>query len=438
MIPRYTRPEMAEIWSEERRYERWTQIEVAVCRALAKRGGIPKNAFQAIEERARVDPARVAEIEARVQHDVNAYLDALAEVVGPAARYIHLGLTSSDILDTALALQLRGAADLILAECDQVVAVLRRRALEYRATCCVGRTHGMFAEPTTFGLKLLYAFDEMRRQRERLARAREVIAVGKLSGAVGTFAHLEPAIEEEALAELGLRPAMISTQIVARDRHAEFITTLAQVATSVERIAVEMRHLARSEVGEVRESFGAEQKGSSAMPHKRNPWRFETLTGLARVLRGYAMAALENTVLWHERDISNSSVERVICPDASAAVHFMLHRLAELLDGLEVFPERMRKNLEASRGLVFSGGVLLALARHGLSRQEAYRLVQTHSLLTWDEGGHLYDRLGEDAEVLKILKSEELTQCFDLERQLQHVDRIFERVLAEPEDEGRA
>ena len=433
MIPRYTRPEMAEIWSDERRYERWTRIEVAVCRALAKRGGIPKDAFQAIESRARVEPARVAEIEARVQHDVIAYLDALAEEVGPAARYVHLGLTSSDILDTALALQLRDAADLILAECERVLAVLRRRALEHRKTCCVGRTHGIFAEPTTFGLKLLYAFDEFRRQHGRLTRAREVIAVGKISGAVGTFAHLDPGIEEDALTELGLVPAAISTQIVARDRHAEFITTLAQLATSIERIAVEMRHLARSEVGEVQESFGAGQKGSSAMPHKRNPWRFETLTGLARVLRGYALAALENTVLWHERDISNSSVERVICPDATTAVHFMLHRLAGLLDGLEVFPERMRQNLEASRGLIFSGAVLLALARHGLSRQEAYGLVQKQALLTWDEGGHLYDRLSQDAEIQKLLKPEELTECFDLDRQLRHVDRIFERVLDEPD-----
>ncbi len=345
----------------------------------------------------------------------------------------HLGLTSSDILDTALALQLRDAADLILAECERVLVVLRRRALEHRDTCCVGRTHGIFAEPTTFGLKLLYAFDEFRRQRGRLMRAREAIAVGKISGAVGTFAHLDPGIEEDALTELGLVPAAISTQIVARDRHAEFITTLAQLATSIERIAVEMRHLARSEVGEVQESFGAGQKGSSAMPHKRNPWRFETLTGLARVLRGYALAALENTVLWHERDISNSSVERVICPDATTAVHFMLHRLAGLLDGLEVFPERMRQNLEASRGLIFSGAVLLALARHGLSRQEAYALVQKQALLTWDEGGHLYDRLSQDAEVQKLLKPKELTECFDLDRQLRHVDRIFERVLDDPD-----
>ena len=429
LIARYARPELERIWADANRYDIWVRIELAVCRALARRGQIPEDALRAIEERARVDPVRVAEIEERVHHDVNAFLDALAENVGPASRYVHLGLTSSDVLDTALAIQLRDALDLILAQCDRVLDALRERALEHRHTVMVGRTHGIIAEPTTFGLKLLYAFDEMRRDRIRLARAREAIAVGLVSGAVGTFAHLDPEVEEEALAELGLRAAPISSQILARDRHAEVIGVLAQTATSVERIAVEMRHLARTEVGEVQEWFGSEQKGSSAMPHKRNPWRFETLSGLARVVRGYASAAMENQVLWHERDISNSSAERVICPDATATVHFMLHRLAELLQGLEVFPERMRANLDASRGLVFSGAVLLALARRGLTRQEAYGLVQKHALATWDEGGHLHDRLSGDAEVRKLLEPEGLDECFDLERQLANVNRIFERVL---------
>ena len=428
MIPRYTRPELAAVWSEERQYELWIRIEVAVCRALARRGEIPRQAFEAIEQRARVDPARVAEIEARVHHNVNAFLAALAEEVGPAARYVHLGLTSSDVLDTCLALQLCEALDLITAECDRLTRALLQRADEHRRTACVGRTHGIFAEPTTFGLKLLYAYDEMERNRERLGRARAAIATGKASGAVGTFAHLDPAIEEEVMAELGLRAAPVSTQIVARDHHAEVMTTLAQVAASVERLAVEVRHLARTEVGEVQEFFGSEQKGSSAMPHKRNPWRFETLTGLARVVRGYASAALENQALWHERDISNSSVERVIGPDATTAVHFMLHRAADLVESLGVFPERMRENLDSARGLVFSGAVLLALAKRGLSRQEAYRLVQRHSLATWDEGGHLYDRLAEDPEVTKLLPKDELTDCFNLDHQLRHVDRIFERV----------
>jgi len=430
LISRYTLPALEAVWSEDQRYALWTRIEVAVCRALAKRGEIPRDAFTAIESRAKVDPARVAEIEAKVHHDVNAFLDALAEQIGPASRYVHLGLTSSDVLDTCLALQIAAALDLILVECDRALASLERRALEFKRTVCVGRTHGIFAEPTTFGLKLLRGWDELARGRERLVRARGQGAIGKLSGAVGTFAHLDPAIETEVLAELGLGAAPISTQIVSRDRHAEVLIALAQAAGAVEAIAVEMRHLARSEVGEVQEFFGSEQKGSSAMPHKRNPWRFETLTGLARVVRGYALSGLENTVLWHERDISNSSVERIVFPDATAAVHFMLHRLADLIDSLEVNAERMRANLDSARGLVFSQSVLLALARHGVSRQEAYRLVQKHALTAWDEGDHLYDRLARDPELGKVLDPDELVECFDLDRQLRNVDAIFARTLA--------
>jgi adenylosuccinate lyase len=424
---------MAEIWSDDTRYQLWTRIEVAVCRALAARGRIPKDAFERIESTARVDPARVLEIEARVHHDVNAYLDALAEVVGPASRYVHLGLTSSDVLDTCLAIQLRDATALILTECDRLLAALRARAEEHRRTVCVGRTHGIFAEPTTFGLKLLYAWDEMQRNRARLAAAQAGIAVGKASGAVGTFAHLEPGIETEVMQELGLSAAPVSTQIVARDRHAELIGVLAQTASSIERIAVEMRHLARTEVSEVQEHFGSEQKGSSAMPHKRNPWRFETLTGLARLMRGYAGATLENQALWHERDISNSSVERVVCPDATLTLHFMLHRLTGLIEKLVVFPQRMRENLDSARGLVFSGSVLLALAKKGQSRQDAYRLVQGHAMATCDHGGHRYDRLADDLEIQKLLKPDELTACFDLDEQLRHVDAIFDRVLAQAE-----
>jgi len=430
LIPRYTLPALEAIWSEDQRYALWTRIEVAVCRALARRGEIPRDAFAAIESRAKVDPARVAEIEARVHHDVNAFLDALAEQIGPASRYVHLGLTSSDVLDTCLALQIAAALDLVLGECDRALASLERRALEFKHTACVGRTHGIFAEPTTFGLKLVRGFDELARGRERLARARAQAAVGKLSGAVGTFAHLDPAIEEEVLGALGLGAAPISTQVVSRDRHAEVLCALAQAAGAIEAIAVEMRHLARSEVGEVQEFFGSEQKGSSAMPHKRNPWRFETLTGLARVVRGYAVSGLENTVLWHERDISNSSVERIVFPDATAAVHFMLHRLADLIDSLDVHPQRMRENLDSSRGLVYSQSVLLALARHGISRQEAYRLVQRHALAAWDEGAHLYDRLAADPQLAQILDPDELVECFDLERQLRNVDAIFARTFA--------
>jgi adenylosuccinate lyase len=431
VIPRYTRPELAAVWTDEHRLELWVRIEVAVCRALAKRGAIPPEAFRQIESRARVDAARVAELEEQVQHDVNAFIDALAESIGPAARYVHLGLTSSDVLDTALALQLREATDLILAQLDRALGALRARALEHRRTLCVGRTHGVFAEPTTFGLKLLGHWDELRRDRERLVRARDEIAVGKLSGAVGTFAHVDPEVESEVMAELGLRPAAVSTQVVPRDRHAELFCALALVACAVERLAVELRHLARSEVGEVQEFFGSQQKGSSAMPHKRNPWRLETLTGLARLVRGYAASALENTVLWHERDISNSSVERVVAPDATSVVHFMLHRLTGLVESLAVFPERMRANLDASRGLVCSGSVLLALARRGVSRQDAYRQVQRHALATWDEGGHLHDRLRADPEIARALPAEDLDACFDLEEQLRNVDAIFERVLAQ-------
>ncbi len=430
MISRYTLPALEAVWAEDQRYALWVRIEVAVCRALAKRGEIPRDAFAAIESRAKVDPARVAEIEARVHHDVNAFLDALAENVGPASRYIHLGLTSSDVLDTCLAMQLRDSLGLVLAECDRALASLEKRALEFKRTPCVGRTHGIFAEPTTFGLKLLRGWDELARARERLARARAQAAVGKLSGAVGTFAHLPPELEVEVLRELGLEAAAISTQVVSRDRHAEVLTALAQAAGAVEAVAVEMRHLARSEVGEVQEYFGSEQKGSSAMPHKRNPWRFETLCGLARVVRGYAVTGLENSVLWHERDISNSSVERIVFPDATALVHFMLHRLADLITSLEVSPERMRANLDSARGLVFSQSVLLALARRGVSRQEAYRLVQKHSLTAWDEGDHLYDRLAADPELGKVLDPDELAECFDLDRTLRNVDAIFARTLA--------
>jgi adenylosuccinate lyase len=431
VIDRYTRPEMAALWSDENRYRLWLKVEVAVCRVLAERGQIPRDAFERIEKTERVDPRRVAEIEVQVQHDVNAFLDTLAETIGPASRYVHLGLTSSDVLDSSFAMQLRDAADLILRECDRALEALRRRALEHRKTACVGRTHGMFAEPTTFGLKLLGAFCELRRDRERLERAREQIAVGKISGAVGTYAHLSPEIEAAALRELGLRPAEVSTQIVARDHHAEYFFALAQLASSIDRISVEMRHLARSEVGEVREHFGSRQKGSSAMPHKRNPWRFETLSGLARVLRGYAAAALDNQALWHERDISNSSVERVIGPDATTAVHFMVHRLADLIGSLEVFPERMRENLLSGRGLVFSESVLLALAKKGWIRDDAYRRVQRAAMQVADGTGHLLDELRADPEVAGALSADELDGCFDLEQQLRHVDAIFARVLGE-------
>jgi adenylosuccinate lyase len=429
MIERYTRSEMGAVWTEEARYRAWLRVELAVCEVLAERGLVPAAALETIRARAAVDPARVAELEREVRHDVIAFLSAVAERVGPDSRWIHYGMTSSDVLDTALALQIRDAGELLLAGCDRALAALRVRAIEHKHTPIVGRTHGVHAEPTTFGLKLLFLHEALRRSRERLARALCEAAVGKISGAVGTFAHLDPAVEEAVCARLGLGVEAVSTQVVARDRHAAFVQALALVASTIDQAAVEFRHLARTEVREVEEEFGAGQKGSSAMPHKRNPWRFENLSGLARVVRGYASAALENVALWHERDISNSSAERIVLPDASIAVDFMLHRFAGLVETLRVYPERMRENLESSRGLVFSGTLLLALAEKGLTREEGYRLVQGHAMQTWEKGGSFRDRVLADPEIGRVLSKEEIERAFELEAALRNVDAIFERVL---------
>jgi adenylosuccinate lyase len=431
MIERYTRPEMGALWSEQARYQSWLRVELAVCEVLAERGAIPREAFEAIRRRAGFDAARVAEIEAEVRHDVIAFLTDVAERVGPDARWLHYGMTSSDVIDTALALQLRASADLLLAGCDRALGALRARALEHRRTPMVGRTHGIHAEPTSFGLKLLVLREALRRGRERLARAADEAAVGKLSGAVGTFAHLDPAVEEAVCARLGIGFEPASTQVVQRDRHAAFVAAAALVASVLDQAAVEFRHLARTEVREVEEEFGTAQKGSSAMPHKRNPWRFENLSGLARVMRGYATAALENLALWHERDISNSSVERVVLPDACIALDFMLHRFAGLVTSFRVYPERMRENLEASRGLVFSGTLLLALVEKGLTREQAYALVQRHAMDTWEKGGAFRDRVLGDPEITRVLRKEEVEAAFDLDHALRNVDAIFERTLGE-------
>jgi len=447
VIERYSRPEMAALWSDEARYRRWLEVELAVCDVLAERGAIPARAAETIRHRAGFDVERIAEIEAEVRHDVIAFLTNVAEHVGPEARYVHLGMTSSDVLDTALALQIRDAGALLLAGVDAVLAALRRRALEHRHTPLVGRTHGVHGEPTTFGLKLLVFHEEMRRGRARLEGALAEAAVGKISGAVGTFAHLEPAVEEAVCARLGIGFEPAATQVVQRDRHAALMGVLAGLATSLDKFAVEFRHLARTEVREVQEEFGRGQKGSSAMPHKRNPWRFENVSGLARVVRGYAVAALENTALWHERDMSNSSVERVILPDATLALDFMLQRFAGLVEGLVVFPERMRRNLEATGGLVFSGALLLALARKGLSREDAYALVQGHAMRTWDETGDeagtggrrpatpapasFRERVLADPGITKVLSRDEIDRAFSLGEALRHVDAIFERTLEE-------
>ncbi len=433
MIDRYARPEMKEIWTDDGRYARWLEVELAVCEVQAERGLIPRDALDTIRAKAAVDPVRIAEIEAKVRHDVIAFLTNVAENVGPASRFVHYGMTSSDVLDTALALQIRDAGRLLRAGIDRVCDALRRRALEFKHTPCIGRTHGVHAEPTTFGLKLLVFDGEMRRQRARFDRALAEAAVGKISGAVGTFSHSPPDVEEAVCARLGIGFEPAATQVVQRDRHAAFIGVLALVASSLEKIAVELRHLARTEVREVQEEFGASQKGSSAMPHKRNPWRLENVTGLARVMRGYASAALENQALWHERDISNSSVERVIFPDATATLDFMLQRLARLIETLVVYPDRMRENLELTRGLAFSGTLLLALAAKGLSREEAYAIVQKHAMDTWDQGGDYRERILAEPKIMAVMSAEEVDRAFSLDQALRHVDAIFERSLAAEE-----
>jgi adenylosuccinate lyase len=431
MIDRYSRPEMKAIWSEEAKYRRWLEVEIAVCEVLAQRGVIPASAVETIRAKAGFDVARIAAIEREVKHDVIAFLTNVAEHVGPDSRFVHYGMTSSDVLDTALALQVRDAGRLLLEGVDRASDALRARAEEHRRTPCVGRTHGVHGEPTTFGLKLLVFWAELRRGRERLARALDEAAVGKISGAVGTFAHLAPDVEQAVCERLGIGFEPAATQVVQRDRHAAFSTALALLAGSLDKFSVEFRHLARTEVREVQEEFGKGQKGSSAMPHKRNPWRFENLSGLSRVVRGYALAAMENTALWHERDMSNSSVERVTLPDATTLVDFMLHRFAVLVEGLVVFPENMRRNLELTNGLVFSGTLLLALAETGLTREEAYALVQGHAMETWEQGGSFRARIEADDKIGKALSAQQIDEVFDLDHTLRHVDAIFERTFRE-------
>ncbi|MCA9511213.1 MAG: adenylosuccinate lyase [Myxococcota bacterium] len=431
MIDRYSLPEMAAIWSEEGKYRRWLDVELAVVDVLAERGVVPAESARTIRERAGFDVARIQEIEAEVRHDVIAFTTNVAEHVGPESRWVHYGMTSSDVLDTALALQIRDAGALLLAECDALSDALRARALEFKHEPCVGRTHGVHAEPTTFGLKFLIFWKAVRRARARIARALDEAAVGKISGAVGTFAHLDPTVEEAVCARLriGFEPA--ASQVVQRDRHAAFVAALSIAASTLEQMAVEFRHLARTEVREVEEEFGKAQKGSSAMPHKRNPWRFETVTGLARVVRSHSQAAMENLALWHERDISNSSVERIVLPDATIALHFMLRRMTGLVASLRVFRDRVRANLELTQGLVFSGTLLLALAEKGLTREVAYRLVQGHAMETWEKGGDFRERVLADAAITEHLSKEEIDRAFSLDHALRHVDAIFERTLAE-------
>jgi adenylosuccinate lyase len=426
MIPRYTLPEMAAIWSEETQLGHWLRIEVLACEGWARIGRIPQEDVQQIRERASVTVERVKELEGTTQHDVAAFVQAAAESAGEAGRWIHFGLTSSDVLDTALALQLRDAADQIIAMLERLFQVVRDRALEHRDTVCVGRTHGVIAEPTTFGHKLAVWAFELARDHERLRRAREAVSVGKVSGAVGTYSAVDPSIEEYVCGQLGLAPAEASTQILQRDRHAEFLSALALTGATLEKVAVEIRHLQRTEVREVQEPFDEGQKGSSAMPHKRNPILCERISGLARLLRGNLQAGLENVALWHERDISHSSVERVILPDSTIVLDYMLHLATRVLEGLRVFPERMRQNLDALGGLVYSQSVLLALVDKGLGRDEAYGVVQGAAAAAWDRGADFRAELASSDRVRAVLSEDELTSLF--QPRLDHLDAVFSRL----------
>jgi adenylosuccinate lyase len=431
MIPRYTHPEMGRIWSDQRRYETWLRVEIAAIDAMARAGIVPMEAARDIREKAAFTTSRIEEIERETQHDVIAFTTAVQEHVGPSARWLHFGLTSSDVIDTAQALQMREACDLILRGLGQLRAAVRTRAFEHRRTPMIGRTHGVHAEPMTFGLKLALWHAELERDEARLLRARHGIAVGKLSGAVGTFAHLPPSIEADACAALGLEPAPIASQVIQRDRHAELVAALAITGSTLEKIALEIRGLQKTEIGEVEEPFAAGQKGSSAMPHKRNPIGCEQIVGLARLLRGHAVAAMENNALWHERDISHSSVERVILPDGFIVLDHMLRRAQKIVSGMRVYPERMRENLERSRGVVFSGTVLLKLAERGVSREQAYAWVQRNAMRAFDEARDFKPLLLADADVSRALTAAEIEHAFDLDEQLRHVDAIFARVFGE-------
>jgi adenylosuccinate lyase len=434
MIRRYTNPEMGAIWSEQRRYETWLEVELAAADTMAEAGIVPREAARELRARAAFDISRIEEIEKTTQHDVIAFTTAVAENVGSSARWLHFGLTSSDVVDTAQALQMRQACDLIVKGIAGLMEAVRVRAEEHRRTPLIGRTHGVHAEPMTFGLKLALWYAELQRDLDRVLRARDVVSVGKISGAVGTFAHLDPSIEASVCARLGLEPAPVSSQIIQRDRHAELMTTLAITAASLEKFALEIRGLQKTEIGEVEEPFGKGQKGSSAMPHKRNPVGCEQITGLARLVRANAMAALENIALWHERDISHSSVERVILPDSFIALDHMLRRFTRIVAGMVVYPERMLENLNRSRGVVFSGTVLLELARRGISREQAYEWVQRNAMRSFHEQKDFKSLLLADADLMKVLTPAEVEKAFDLNDQMRNVDAIFERVFGAKTD----
>jgi adenylosuccinate lyase len=429
MIPRYTRPEMGRIWSEENSFQKWLDIEILAAEALAQIGKVPKAAIGRIRKNARFNVERIREIEREVKHEVIAFLSSVAESIGDDARFLHLGMTSSDVMDTALAIQLKEAAAILIEDVQNLMKVLRRQAHKYKSTVMIGRTHGVHAEPITFGLKFALWYQETDRNLVRLRKAVEDISVGQISGAVGTFAQISPKVEAYVCKKSGLKPALVSNQIIQRDRHAYFFATLAVIASSLEKFAVEIRHLQRTEVQEAEEPFTSGQKGSSAMPHKRNPILSENVTGLARLMRSYALAALENVALWHERDISHSSVERVIAPDATIALDFMLRRMTYVLGGLCVYPENMKRNLEKSGGAVFSEAVLLALVDKGVSRDAAYRMVQRHALKIARDGGELKTELLKDQEIMTYLSASEVEAVWGLKHHLANVDFIFRRVF---------
>lgn len=431
MIERYTLPEMGALWSEQTKFQKWLDVEIAVCEVHAEMGTIPREAVDEIKRRARFSVERINEIEKTTNHDVIAFTTNLAESIGDPARFVHYGLTSSDVVDTANALLLREACDLLLARIQSLLEVLKKRALEFKHTPQVGRTHGIHAEPTSFGLSFALWYEEMRRNHARLMRAREAVAVGKISGAVGAFAHLDPLVEERVCKRLDLKPAAVSTQIIQRDRYAEYLSTLAIIASTLDKIALTVRHWQRTEVREAQERFARGQKGSSAMPHKRNPIISERICGLARVIRANSLVGLENVALWHERDISHSSAERVVLPDSSIALDYILQKTTSLIDGLVVYPERMLENLAATRGLIFSGQLLLALTQNGVSREEAYEWVQRNAMKVWDEDKDFAELVRKDSDIKARLSDEQIERVFSIDHYLRNVDKIYQRVFGE-------
>ncbi len=428
MIPRYTRPAMGRIFTDENRYAVWLEIELLACEAQAKNGDIPEAAVKTIRDKAAFSVDRINEIEAEVKHDLIAFLTSVGEHVGPESRYIHLGMTSSDVVDTALSVQMKQAGEILLQDLAALRDVLARRAKEFKMTVMIGRSHGIHAEPTTFGLKLAVWYEETKRNIKRLESAVETIAVGQISGAVGTFAHLSPFVEEYVCVKLGLKPAPVSTQVIQRDRHAEFLTTLAVIGSSLDKFATEIRHLQRTEVLEAEEYFSEKQKGSSAMPHKRNPITCEQISGLARILRGNAQAAMENVALWHERDISHSSVERIIVPDSCIVLDHMLAKFTDIIGRLLVYPETMKRNMDVTHGLLYSQPVLLALTKKGMKREDAYQIVQKHAMEVWKSKKSFRESLSSDAEVSNVLSGAELDDAFDPTKSLKNVEYIFKRV----------